>query len=219
MLWDIRPIIVATLFICLVYLSSANNITYENQQINTGDFNNIITYISLVIVFISTSIAVISFWWMNLRSAHIVCNPIRYISVSHLKSMAVIVPNLVLTNSGGSNAVIDYIFINLKDIKSNKMERFNAIAEDLPTATHDNDTEFKIFNPLDYPMLPFVVEKSTSINKKIWFGSDSYCFKKGIYNIEIYVVLSGSIVIHINLYNAYCLTKISRSNNLHNFCI
>lgn len=137
-------------------------------------------------------IAFISFWWINLRGPSIICSPIRYLTILRTPSSSSIILNFILSNVGGSSAVIEYIYLNFKRISPN-----NADYQFVPFYEGSVEHETSIVTSLDSPVLPFVIEKGNGIIKEITFSNTltEFNFLKGEYILELHVSLQPSHVL------------------------
>lgn len=137
-------------------------------------------------------IAFISFWWINLRGPSIICSPIRYITIVRAPSSASIILNFILSNIGGSSAVIEYIYLRLKCISPNEAEyRF------VPFCEGSIENAKSTVTSLDLPVLPFVVQNGEGKIKDITFTNDlkEFNFSKGEYVLELHISLQPSHVL------------------------
>ncbi len=138
-------------------------------------------------------VAIISFWWVNLRGPMITCNdPIRYATIVHFPSSVGIILNFILSNSGGSSATIQYIYLKVRRTKPDTPQLFEF------TASFDFGLEkFKEaqalepnfeFNTVDFPSLPFVIQKGEGVQKDMTFLCENIdsCIK-GNYILELYI--------------------------------
>jgi hypothetical protein len=137
-------------------------------------------------------IAFISFWWINLRGPNIICSPIRYITIVRAPSSASIILNFILSNIGGSSAVIEYIYLRLKCISPIEAEyRF------VPFCEGSIENAKSTVTSLDSPVLPFVVQNGDGKIKEITFTNDlnEFNFSKGEYVLELHISLQPSHVL------------------------
>jgi hypothetical protein len=142
--------------------------------------------------FLAGIIALISFWWVNLRGPRIVCSPIRYMTLIRTPSSSNMIPKFILSNIGGSSGVIEFLAVNLERISPEHTKlRFvsfydGSIENITPQAFGSNQ-----ITSLDSPVLPFIIENGKGTVKIITFANDSsdFNFIAGRYNIEIRIKL------------------------------
>ena len=142
-------------------------------------------------------VALISFWYVNLRGPSIICSPLNWIFIGH-SGLSMIVSDFVLSNSGSSTGIINVIFMNLKCVSCESTQRhyptnqrFFAFMEEFD---FNKITGGHVFQSLDYPIRPFSIEKgASSLKANFMFTSDDehYRFRKGEYLIELFILLAG----------------------------
>jgi len=132
-------------------------------------------------------IALISFWWVNLRGPSIICSPIRYVAFARARSSSNIIPKFVLSNVGGSTAVVDFIYIILRhNSNTDNNYKFVSFYEgSIEEAAKRGEAAITNF---DRPVLPFVIEKGAAVVKEITFIHDpGFDFMDGGYTLEMFI--------------------------------
>ena len=140
--------------------------------------------------FLAGVIALISFMWLNLRGAKVICSPIRDLAFFCAPGGSGIIPKFILSNVGGSSAVIEYIAIELLRIAPNQAKyRFTAGYDgSIQNLAEKNTREGKHgeFTNLDNPVSPFIIEKGDAIVKEITFmHTPQFDYIKGEYILKL----------------------------------
>jgi len=137
--------------------------------------------------FLAGIIALISFFWLNLRGPKLICSPIRDISFYCSESSSGIIPKFILSNVGGSGVVIEFIAIELLRISSPK-EEYRFIGAYEGSIEDEAKKGARQVSNLDKSVSPFIVENGKAVVKEITFmRSPEFDFINGEYILRLFI--------------------------------
>jgi hypothetical protein len=148
-----------------------------------ADINNL-SYESIIISVLSLIISASTFYWNSLRGPRIICANNRMILIARSQDGAFIGLWLTFSNIGTATGVIESLFLTLKDKQNDLIDGFIAYNEGFDPAKLDPQPATA------KPMLPFAIRAGESVTKQILFTNDSFKFKKGVYQLITYQMLS-----------------------------
>jgi hypothetical protein len=137
-------------------------------------------------------VAVLSFiisastlYWNSLRGPRIICANNRIFSLAQTRDGAIIGLWLTFSNIGSTTGVVESLFLILDSIPYTSTKEFIAYNEGFDPS---------VLNPVPAtkrPVLPFAIKSGESTIKQILFTNQGFIFKKGIYQLRVYCILSN----------------------------
>ena len=126
--------------------------------------------------------------WLNLRGPKLICSPIRDITFYRGKDTSSITPKFILSNVGGSSAVIEYIAIELLRISPDK-EEYRFISGFEGSFLDQEKKGIQKITNLDNPVPQFVIEKGKAEVKEITFmHAPEFDYIRGEYKLKLLIM-------------------------------
>ena len=174
------------------------------------------TFVSLFASLSFTAlIAVISFYWVHLRGPAIACSPINTVSISSNPTISspnpIIKLTFSLTNSGGSNGVVENIFLKLVEI---------------PSGSYQQASPGQIFWMYDInSKLPSIIKKDEAVpmpSIQFTCKNTDFHLHDASYRLELYLLLSNNPKIERKVYEILSIPideKTLKKERITRYCI